>query len=88
MAIHVGNSRPYLSRKVKKKLGLDLSDFIKQCKLEEDKDLLAFSDRSISEISTYLCFSSQSHFQKSFKDKYGITPLMFRKSELHQTQKE
>ncbi|WP_375105406.1 helix-turn-helix domain-containing protein [Paenibacillus sp. RS8] len=48
---------------------------------------MAFSDKRISEISTYLCFSSQSHFQKSFKDKYGITPLMYRKSELHQTKK-
>ena len=80
IADHVGFSRPYLSRKVKKELGFNLSDFIMRCKLEDAKDLLAFSEKSISQISSYLCFSSQSHFQKAFKDKYGITPLSYRKS--------
>jgi AraC-like DNA-binding protein len=80
VAEHVGFSRPSLSRKVKKELGLELSAYIRKCKLEEAKDLLAFSDKSISEISNYLCFSSQSHFQKSFKDEYGITPNTYRKS--------
>jgi AraC-like DNA-binding protein len=80
IADHVGFSRPSLSRKVKKELGFDLSAFIRKCKLEEAKDLLAFSDKSISEISNYLCFSSQSHFQKAFKDQYGITPQAYRKS--------
>lgn len=80
VANHVCFSRPALSRKVKRELGFELSVFIRKCKLEESKDLLAFSDKSISEISNYLCFSSQSHFQKSFKDQYGITPQTFRKS--------
>jgi AraC-like DNA-binding protein len=80
IAYYVGFSRPSLSRKVKKELGFELSAFIRKCKLEEAKDLLAFSNKSISEISNYLCFSSQSHFQKSFKDQYGITPQAYRKS--------
>ncbi|KAA2294498.1 helix-turn-helix transcriptional regulator, partial [Clostridioides difficile] len=80
IADYVGFSRPSLSRKVKKELGFDLSTFIKNCKLEEAKDLLAFTDKSLSEISNYLSFSSQSHFQKSFKDQYGIPPRAYRKS--------
>ncbi|WP_419889991.1 helix-turn-helix domain-containing protein [Paenibacillus xylanexedens] len=80
IADYVGFSRPSLSRKVKKELGFDLSTFIKNCKLEEAKDLLAFTDKSLSEISNYLSFSSQSHFQKSFKDQYGIPPHAYRKS--------
>jgi AraC-like DNA-binding protein len=80
IAEHVGFSRPYLSRKVKKELGFDLSQFIMRCKLEEGKDLLAFSDKSISQISNYLCFSSQGHFQRAFKGKYGMTPQFYRKS--------
>jgi AraC-like DNA-binding protein len=80
VADHVGFTRPYLSLKFKKEIGIDLSGFIRKCKLEEAKDLLAFSDKSISEISNYLCFSSQSHFQKSFKDNYGITPQTYRNS--------
>ncbi len=80
IAEYAGYSRPYLSRKFKKELGFDLSDFIMRCKLEEGKDLLAYSDKSLSQISNYLCFSSQSHFQKAFKQQYGLTPLAYRKS--------
>ena len=54
-----------------------------RCRLEEAKSLLTYSDKTLSEISTYLCFSSQSYFQNIFKKKYGITPLKYRK----QTQK-
>jgi AraC-type DNA-binding domain-containing proteins len=79
VARHVSLSRPYLSRKVKNELGFDLSSFIRKCKLEEAKDLLLFSDKSISEISNFLCFSSQSHFHKAFKNQYSVTPHTFRK---------
>jgi AraC-like DNA-binding protein len=80
VAEYVGYSRPSLSRKVKKELGFELSKFIRKTKLEEAKDLLAFSDKSINEISNYLCFADQSHFQKSFKSEYNITPQAYRKS--------
>jgi len=80
VAKQVGFSRPYLSYKFKKDFGVELSRFIRQCKLEEAKDLLAYSDKSISEISNYLCFSSQSHLQKAFKNQFGITPQAYRQS--------
>jgi AraC-like DNA-binding protein len=47
-------------------------------KLEEAKSLLKFTDKSISEISEYLCFSTQSYFQNVFKKKYGMTPKKYR----------
>lgn len=75
-----GYTRSSLSRKFKKELGINISNFIKETKLEEAKDLLSFSNESISKISNYLCFSSQSHFQKSFKEYTGITPEKYRKS--------
>lgn len=79
-AEHVGLSRSYLSSKFRKETGFELSGFIRQCKLEEAKDLLAFSDKSISEISNYLFFASQSHFQRAFKNHFGFTPQAYRKS--------
>ena len=81
VATYIGISRTYLSGKFKKDTGIDLSRFIRQCKLEEAKDLLAYSRKSISEISNLLCFSSQSHFQTLFKQQFGITPQSYRKSE-------
>lgn len=41
--------------------------------------LLKFTDKSISEISNYLCFSSQSYFQNVFKRNYNLTPNQYRK---------
>ena len=52
--------------------------FLYRKKLEEARSLLHYSDRSISEISEYLCFSSQSYFQNVFKKKYGMTPIRYR----------
>lgn len=56
-----------------------MSEFIMRCKLEEAKALLAYTDKPISEISSYLCFSSQAYFQNVFKKKYGITPNAYRR---------
>lgn len=78
VAEYVGFSRGYLSSMFNTRLGFKLSDFIRRCKLEEAKELLRFTDKSLSEISSYLCFSSQSHFQNLFKKQYGITPLQYR----------
>lgn len=79
VADYVGFSRGYLSMLFKEQLGFGLSDFIRRCKLEEAKELLRYSDKSISEISSYLCFSSQSHFQNCFKKQYHITPQQYRR---------
>lgn len=79
VANYLGFSRSYFTHRFKKELGFDLSSFIMRCKLEESKYLLAYTDKTISDISNYLCFSSQSHFQTTFKKKYGMTPLEYRK---------
>lgn len=79
VAEHVGFSRSYFSTYFKEQLGFTLSAFILRCKLEEGKHLLQFTDKPLSIISNYLCFSSQSHFQTAFKKQYQVTPLQYRK---------
>ena len=74
IATHFGYNSDYLSHKFKKELGFSISAFILRIKLEEANQLLLYSNKSLSEISTYLCFSSQSHFQRAYKKQYGITP--------------
>ena len=68
-----------MMRRFKEELGIHIGAFITRCKLEEAKSLLTYSDKSLSEISNYLCFSSQSYFQNVFKKKFGITPLQYRR---------
>lgn len=79
VADYIGLSRPYLSKLFSEELGFHMSSFIIRCKLEEAKSLLRYSKKTLGEISSYLCFSSQSYFQNVFKKKYGITPNDFRR---------
>lgn len=80
VAEYVGFSRSYFSSYFKENLGFSIGAFILRCKLEEGKQLLRYTDKSLSIISNYLCFSSQSHFQTAFRKEYGMTPLQYRKN--------
>ena len=71
-------SRPYLSRKFIEETGESLTDFILKEKTEEAKRLLRYSDKSLTAISNYLGFSSQSHFSRVFKKYTQRTPGEYR----------
>lgn len=79
IANELNMDRSTLSKKFKRELGFNISSYIMRRKLEEAKSLLSYTDKTISEISEYLCFSTQSYFQNVFKKKYGLTPKEFRK---------
>ena len=83
VADFLNRSNSYTIQLFKKNLGINIGAYITRCKLEEAKSLLAYSTKSLLEISTFLCFSSQAYFQNVFKKKYGITPLQYRRQ--HQT---
>lgn len=80
IAYYSGYSLEYFSMIFKRETGFNASTFIINCKLYESKKLLKFTNRKIGEISSQLCFSSQSHFQKAFKKKFHMTPLQYRNS--------
>ncbi len=80
IARELNMDRSTLSKKFKRELGFNISSFIMRRKLEEAKSLLHFTDKTVSEISEYLCFSTQSYFQNVFKKKYGMTPREYRRS--------
>ena len=82
VAAHIHRSSSYVMKKFQQELGIHVSAYITRCKLEEAKSMLAYTDKSLSEISAYLCFSSQSYFQNLFKKQYGITPLQYRKQDV------
>lgn len=47
-------------------------------KLDTARNMLLYSEYSISEISSVFAFSSQSHFTEAFHKFYGETPLQCR----------
>ena len=79
VARQIHRSPSYVMKLFKDELGINVGAFITRCKLEEAKSLLSYSNKSLAEISSYLCFSSQPYFQNVFKKKYGITPMQYRK---------
>ena len=82
VAAHAGISPGYLSTVFKKEIGLSVSDYIAVQRIEEAKRLLDTTDQTLSEISAYLCFSSQSYFQNVFKKITGMTPMEYKKINL------
>ena len=78
IADYLGFSRSHTCKLFKDNLGFSIGAFIRRVKLEESKNLLTYSDKSIAEISSVLCFTDQSHFQNAFKKAFGFTPLQYR----------
>lgn len=74
----VGISRTHLCAVFKKETGDTLIAYLTKKKMVEAKRLLSSTKMSLSAISEYLGYSSQSHFQKVFHDQIGETPLAFR----------
>lgn len=78
VARHINRSRSYLMRRFKAETGVQVNVYITRCKLEEACDLLIYGTESLSAISAYLGYSSQSYFQNVFKKEYGMTPMQYR----------
>ena len=78
LAEYTGLSESYLSRVFKQNLGISISDYIRQKKIEKATHLLRYSDKSIIDIANYLSFSSQSHFIQTFENFTGMTPKKYR----------
>ena len=79
LAEYAHANRSYLSSKFKQETGLSIMEYINKKKIEEAQRLLRFSDKSLIAISNYLSFSSQSHFQNTFKKVTGTTPVLWQK---------
>lgn len=82
IAGRLGMSRVQLYRKAKALLGCPINDYVVKARLKKAKHLLLHSDKTISEISAAVGFSSQTYFSTSFKNHFGISPSDFKSSHL------
>lgn len=78
IASHVNLSTSYFLKRFKAETGYGISEFIARARIEEACTLLSYTDKSLTEISNYLDFSSQSYFQQIFKKFVGMTPAQYR----------
>tara|TARA_R100000935_G_scaffold34659_1_gene55301 strand:+ start:996 stop:3629 length:2634 start_codon:yes stop_codon:yes gene_type:complete len=73
-------SRVQLYRKVKAMMGISVSDYISNYRLEKAKSMFESTNYSISEIGYATGFSSPNYFSTAFKGKFGVTPGAYKKS--------
>lgn len=75
----VSLSRSQLSARFKSETGFTITEYMYTLKIKKARDLLASTDKSLLEISTYLGFSSQGYFQNVFRRYTSMTPGDYRK---------
>ena len=75
----------YLSKLFKQEMGITLSRYIREQKINVACNMLRHLDESSLTIANYLGFSSQSHFIQVFKKSTGMTPEEYRRRNYHQS---
>lgn len=68
----------YLSDMLKKETGMNAQDRIHYYLIEEAKNLLLSSEKTVGELAFSLGFEYPQYFSRLFKSKTGMTPLEFR----------
>lgn len=79
IAKNAGFSANYLSCLFRKETGQTISGYIREQKIKVAENMLRFSDYPYAEIAATLAFSSQSHFNRVFKETIGCTPAEYRR---------
>jgi len=79
LAERLGYSKAYTSTWLTEIFGMTFTELLQQMRLEISAQLLAEGKLSVSEIIHRVGYSNESHFRNIFRNKYGCTPLKYRK---------
>ena len=77
---HFHRSKSSISHLFKKENGMTIRTYCNKLKLEDAKKLLLKTDIPITEVALNVGFNDTSYFIHLFKNKYGISPLQYRKT--------
>ena len=77
-----GLSKNYFSNIFNREMGMSVSTYISNVRLEFAKNLLSSTDMTVTEICYEAGFNSISAFSKEYKKKYGISPKISRKTNI------
>lgn len=72
-------NKSYLSRIFKEITGFTVNEYIYISKIKKARELLTTTDWSITEIASFLGYTSLTYFERLFKKHTETTPLRFRK---------
>lgn len=76
-------SPSYLSKLFHKEVGISVSAYVMQKRIEAAEKMLRYTDFSSAEIANCLCFCSESHFISMFKRYVKVTPREYREQQFH-----
>ncbi|GHU98445.1 hybrid sensor histidine kinase/response regulator [Bacteroidia bacterium] len=79
----IGTSRMQLHRKLTAIIGKTASEFIRDIRMSKARELLLSGNFNVSETIYQIGFKSNSHFTKTFRETYGVTPSEFLKRHTH-----
>lgn len=77
-----GLSKNYFSNIFNREMGMSVSTYICNVRLEFAKNLLVSTDMTVTEICFESGFNSIAAFSKEFKKKYGFSPKESRKNDI------
>ncbi len=81
MAEKFGYNYNYLSAYFKTQFGCGYAEYVNRFRLEEAVKLLKKTNHSITQIAFESGFTSIRNFNDVFKKEYGISPLLYRKTQ-------
>ena len=82
-------SRSYFLRLFRRYMGTTPYNYLISTRITQAKALLALTDRSVSEIGREVGFGeSEAIFPRDFPPPSGRSPMQYRRSALHQAEKE
>ena len=76
-------SKSFLCKTFRAQTGQTLMDYFNRLKIEEAKQLLTQSTRSVTDIAGSLGFREVKYFDAIFKKSTGMTPVAYRNKEHH-----
>lgn len=79
LAEHFNRSKSHISHLFKKENGMTIRAYCNKLRLEDAKKLLLKTDIPVTEIALNVGFNDTSYFIYLFKEKFGISPLQYRK---------
>ena len=76
---HFKISKTYINRLLKNNAGSSFLEILLDCRMKKAKELIMENSYKIYEVAEKVGYHDLSHFIRSFKKKYGVTPNAYRR---------